>query len=83
MLEHFKPTRTWDHLKQKHRQYQSVICGCCGFSENIPVNRYKPLPPDVIVKSMQKRNWLMGHKRKDDKCPRCANAARLSKAFKT
>lgn len=72
MIEEFKPTRTWDTLMHRHRQFQSIVCSRCGFTDNIPCSKFKPLAPMVIVKQMQHKGWVMGHKRKDDLCARCA-----------
>lgn len=73
MIEEFKPTRSWDMMQHRHRLYQSVVCGGCGFVENIPMTKFKPLAPNVIIRQMQHRHWLMGNKRRDDRCPRCAS----------
>lgn len=73
MIEEFKPTRSWDQRQHRHRVYQSVICSCCGYIENIPVTKFKPLAPPVIMRQMQSRKWVMGHKRRNDLCPRCAS----------
>jgi predicted nucleic-acid-binding Zn-ribbon protein len=71
MLEHFRPLRTWDSRLHFHRRFQSVVCGICGHTENIPVTKSMPLPPELIVKQMQKKGWLMGQRRHHDRCPKC------------
>jgi hypothetical protein len=81
MLEHFKPTRSWDAIKRFHRRFQSVVCGGCGYTENIPVTKSIPLPPEVIIKQMQKKGWLMGQKRIHDRCTRCKAVAVAKSKF--
>jgi hypothetical protein len=76
MIEEFKPTRTWDQRIRRHREFQSVVCGNCGFVDNIPCSKFKPLAPEVIVRQMTARKWLMGHKRRDDLCPHCVKQRR-------
>lgn len=71
--EAFKLTRSWDEKEKKHHVYTSVVCGQCGFVENIYSSKSSSLPIEVMVKKMQQRHWVMGQRRKDDLCPKCVN----------
>jgi ribosomal protein L37E len=82
MIEMFKPTRTWDTLAHAHRNYQSVVCSVCGFTDNVPITKRVALAPEVILRQMQKKGWLMGHKRRHDVCPRCAKREAAERVFR-
>lgn len=69
--EAFKTTRTWIESEKQHRAYSSAVCCQCGAVDNVPINTKSPLPPEVIVKKMQTKGWVMGQKRKHDLCPKC------------
>lgn len=69
--EAFKTTRTWVESEKQHRSFSSAVCCQCGAIDNIPISSRTPLPPEVIVKKMQARGWVMGQKRKHDLCPKC------------
>lgn len=80
--EVFKTTRTWIETDKKHRSYTSVVCGSCGELENLPIKTSAPVPPQVTVKWMQQRGWVMGQKRKDDLCPKCVAAKSRNNVMK-
>lgn len=69
--EHFKSTRVWDADARQHRSYKSAVCRECGELENVPINGIRPLPPEAMVKLLQKHGWAIGQRRKDDLCPAC------------
>lgn len=71
--EAFPPLRVWDESQKAHRNYQIVKCSECEAFENIPVNSKTAMPPEVIVKKMQARGWVMSQRRRNDLCPKCAS----------
>lgn len=70
--EAFPPLRVWDDAQKAHRNYQTVKCSACEAFENMPVTSKTAMPPEMIVKRMQARGWVMGHRRRHDLCPKCA-----------
>lgn len=71
--EPFPPLRVWDEAHKTHRVYQTAKCSACDAFENVPVTSKQPLPADALVKKMQQRGWVMGHRRRHDLCPKCAS----------
>ena len=70
--ENFPPMRVWDASIKAHRTFQVVKCSQCEAFENIPTTGKTAMPPEAIVKRMQARGWVMGHRRRHDICPACA-----------
>jgi ribosome-binding protein aMBF1 (putative translation factor) len=70
--EAFPPLRVWDEGLKAHRNYQIVKCSECEAFENMPVTSRTAMPPEVIVKKMQARGWVMSQRRRNDLCPKCA-----------
>lgn len=71
MQEKFKLTRTWDEREKKHHTYINVVCSECGKLDSLSVNSAAGLPPEMVVKKMQQRGWVMGQRRQHDVCPDC------------
>jgi hypothetical protein len=70
--EPFPIIRVFDKGLNAHRTYQTAKCSECNAFENLPMTGKNGLPPEVIVKKMQQRGWVMGHRRRHDLCHDCA-----------
>jgi hypothetical protein len=70
--EIFPVVRSFDMIQRRHRSYSTVCCSQCPYFENIPFKGRLQIPPEATVKMMQRKGWIMGHRRCNDICSRCA-----------
>jgi hypothetical protein len=52
-------------------KHWSVRCSDCGHLQNINTNKARPLPPNIIIKKLNQKGWVIGNNPKRDLCPDC------------
>lgn len=81
--EQFPRGSVLDQSTGQRRHFQSVVCGECGETVNFYSSGRLAYPEAQVIKSMQKKGWVMGRRRKDDICPKCLLARRADKPHHT
>lgn len=68
----FERGSSYDQHQRKYHSHYLIRCSKCSEQGEIRFNRYHgALPPDLIAKKFQEKNWVIGATRKNDVCPAC------------
>lgn len=57
---------------------RQIVCAACGASDIVSTRSGVPMAPEISVKKLQQRGWLIGRRPQDHRCPTC-NPMRKSK----